>query len=189
MNTPIPPNCLKVIFYSENGHGSSNFEKTFDPLTNRADIMYNDFFNYVRNHNKKVKMVLTACTTTLLNFNDHVHINPYYVRVSFSVGAKNELAGRTDEEMRRKNIEFIVPTTVGHIITDNKYYVRPAFVQWINLPKSNKNIGIELESFEIFTNRITVSILNSDSALMHDDEDVNAYDPKFMVEFWLYYDD
>jgi len=176
-------NSLKVILYSADGSGSDDFNKQFKPLTEHEDIIYNEFFNYVRNNNKRVKMVLTACSTTQLDFITATTANPYYVRVVFNgIHSKNEIA-------EDKNVEFIVPTTVGHVDTAGKYLVKPVICQWINLPKSNKNIGVELESMEIFTNPFSVQIYNNLSAIVESDTTTSDYDADFMVEFWLYIDE
>jgi hypothetical protein len=180
-----PTKCLKVILYSSDGSGG-DFYKTFKPLTERSDIIYNEFFNYVRNGGKKVKMVLTACTTTPLDYYTSATAkNPYYVRLVFDgIRGKNEVS-------ENRNIEFIVPTLISNdynVKIASKISAFPALVQWINLPKSFKNLGVELESMEIFTSSFTVQILDNNSDYVIKDP-LSNYDSNFMVEFWLYVDE
>ena len=181
-----PTKCMKVILYSSDGVSGGDFYKTFKPLTERNDIIYNEFFNYVRNNGKKVKLVLTACTTTALDYyTAGTAKNPYYVRVVFDgIRGKNEIAVN-------KNIEFVVPTMFSNDYNSKvalKLLAYPAMVQWINLPKSFHNIGIELESYEIFNNQFTVQILDNNSDYVIK-EPLSNYDADFMVEFWLYVDE
>jgi hypothetical protein len=175
---------MKVVLYSSDGTkvGGLDFYKSFTPLTEKSDIIYNEFYNYVRNNGKKVKMVLTGLSTSLLDYASVKTYNPHYIRVIFEgIRSKNEIS-------ENKNIEFVVPTLVGYTYAAAKYNASTVGCQWINIPKSNKNIGVELESNEIFTQPFNIKILNNNSDVVAAAADTDQV-ADFMVEFWIFYDE
>jgi len=185
-------NCLKVILNSSAGVGT-DYSKTFQALTQQNDIIYNEFFNHIRKNNLPVKMLLTGCITTILDYkltvaNPFVPStkNPYYVRVQFNgLTAKNEVSST-------RNVEFIVPTMIANTTTAinavNYTTANPVMVQWLNLPKSNKNIGIELNDNSIFNTPLTIRILDNNGLDVVNDA-LQGYAPHFTIEFWLFYDE
>ena len=186
------PNCLKVILNSKDGTGV-NYNMTFKSLTEQNDIIYNEFFNHIRKNNLPLKLVLTGCITTPLDYwlvsanpYDPSTKNPYYVRVQFNgITPKNEISPL-------RSTEFIVPTTfVSNTETINSdvfIEAYPVIVQWMNLPKSNKNIGAELNDYSVFTAPINIRILdNLGNVVSHDP--TSGYAPSFTIEFWLFVDE
>ena len=191
------PNCLKVILNGYNPASVlstvSDYDKVFKTLTEQNDIIYNEFFNYVRQKNLPLKMILTGCITNALDYllttaNPFVpeQSNPYFVKVVFNgIAPKNEISGRN-------SVEFIVPTlcsTYARQINNVTYAQQwPVTVQYTQLPKSNKNIGIELNDYSIFTTPINIQIQQSTGAVVVHDT-YGGYAPNFTVEFWLFVDE
>jgi hypothetical protein len=193
------PNSLKVILNSSNGVGT-DYSKTFQPLTQQNDILYNEFFNHIRKNNIPIKIVLTGCCTTCLDYRliqpdqgAYVPLNkdPYYVSVQIDgVTAKNEIAPN-------RSIEFIVPTMISyntrtitidaHGLTETYIEAKPVVVQWLNLPKSNHNLGIELNDYSIFTSPLQVNILDNNKTVVTNDTS-QGYRPHFTIEFWIFYE-
>lgn len=190
------PNCLKVILKANADAGQTLYNFEFSALTEMNDILYNEFFNHVRKNNLPVKMVLTGCITAPIKFwiaqpdvapYPTTDKNPNYVRVLFNgITAKNEIASS-------KSVEFIVPTMVSTYVKEfvdgyNYSQMWPVSVQYVQLPKSNKNIGVELSDYSIFTNPINLKILANTDAIVQRD----TYTPYLVsctVEFWLFIDE
>jgi len=174
------PNCLKVILNSGE-LPDVYYTATFPALTQQNDVIYNEFFNYVRQKNLPLKMLLTGCITGGLTFN--ATQNPFYIRVYFDgITTKNEVASS-------KNVEFICQTNT--MLTANgqgDYTAKPVLCQYVNLPKSNKNIGIELNDLSIFTTPLTVQLLTNDDYICRNDPSV-LHLKQFTIEFWIFIDE
>jgi hypothetical protein len=178
------PNCLKVILNSGDlarVQGDKPCTATFPALTQQNDIIYNEFFNYVRQKNLPMKILMTGCITGGLFFYDQQ--NPFYVSVVFDgLTAKNEIASS-------KSVEFICQTnTVMAVDGSGTYHAKPTACQYNNLPKSNKNIGVELNDLSIFTSPITIKLVANDGQTIISDESL-GYAEQFIIEFWLFTDE
>lgn len=187
------PNCLKVILNSGDlGRVSGNkvCTATFPALTQQNDIIYNEFFNYVRQKNLPLKILMTGCITGGLFFDENQ--NPFYISVVFDgITAKNEVANS-------KSVEFICQTNA--VITKEMrvyppstipipyFYAQPVVCQYSNLPKSNKNIGVELNDLSVFTSSITIKLVANNGQTILADENL-GYAEQFIIEFWLFTDE
>jgi hypothetical protein len=179
------PNCLKVILNSGDLPQVGSiypYMFAFPALTQQNDIIYNEFFNHVRQKNLPLKILLTGCITGGLAFSGTE--NPFYIRLVFDgITAKNEVASS-------KSVEFLVQTNAILSLnnTGTQYYASSVVCQYSNLPKSNKNIGVELNDLSIFTNPITISLRANTNAICEADVEV-AHANQFTVEFWLFTDE
>jgi hypothetical protein len=127
-------------------------------------------------------MILTGCITSLLNFTTDKSKNPFYASVVFEgLTSKNEVADT-------KNVEFIVQTNAVLSLELNKVVAKPVAIQYSQLPKSNKNVSVELNDYSIFTNPITIKITDSNGNVVGK-ETATDYPADFVIEFWLFVDE
>jgi hypothetical protein len=159
----------------------SSYTATFPALTAQNDIIYNEFFNYVRQKNLPLKILLTGCITGGLAFTDSQ--NPFYVKIVFDgITSKNEVASS-------KSVEFLCQT-YALMVNDGSgnYSAKPVACQYTNLPKSNKNIGVELNDLSIFTTPLTIKLLTNDNTVCPSEPKV-LHAKQFTIEFWLFVDE
>jgi hypothetical protein len=176
------PNCLKVVLNSGALPVVNNqvfYTHSFSALTEKNDIIYNEFFNYVRQKNLPLKMVLTGCFTGGLLFGNAQ--NPFYINIVFEgISTKNEIAVS-------KNAEFLCQTNA--VLTFDQaavlFIARPVVCQYCNLPKSNKNIGVELNDYSVFTTPMTIKMMTSNNNVVEGDAGL-GYANQFTIEFWLF---